>query len=87
LKSPLTSLTGGDLEDGGVEMKVFVNDKLVCTSTAEYAKIPPNPRITEGTPVIGSSITSMTECDTPFEFLRGDKLVLETTYDFEKHPM
>jgi hypothetical protein len=77
----------GEMEDGGVEMKVYVNDKLVCTSKAEYSNVPRNPRNTKSVSVEWSSIGRMTECDTPFKLLRGDKIVIESFFDFEKHPM
>jgi len=77
----------GTIEEGGTEMKVKINGKEVCTSKAEYVNIPPNPRKLEGIPTPGSGIVKMTECITPWKILRGDKIELETYYDFDKHPI
>jgi len=68
-------------------MKIKVNGKEVCTSKAEYSKIPSNPRSSKNVSTPGSSIARMTECDTTWKLFKNDTFELETHYDFDKHPM
>jgi hypothetical protein len=72
--------------DGGSEIKVKVNGKEVCSSKAEYIKSTSSTGLftTVFAPIV--TIMIMTECDTPWKLLKGDKIELEMYYDFDKHP-
>ena len=70
------------LHDGGLNIKVYLNDKHECTSNAVYSD--------EGTvnALDGKSwqtITSYTPCDHPIKIKVGDKMHMTAEYDLTKH--
>jgi hypothetical protein len=60
-------------------MKVYVNDKMICTSDAIY-----------GTSSGGgnwTTISKMVDCQEPIQVKKGDKLKIDALYDSIKHPL
>jgi hypothetical protein len=71
--------------DGGIDVKLYVNDKLVCTSNAVYGGY----RASEAN-IAGEkweTITSYTACDRPIAITKGDKLKMSSIYDLTKHKL
>jgi hypothetical protein len=89
LKSPaFTATTAGTiynaqahLHDGGVDVKLLVNGKLVCNSQAHYGG-------DKGTTSVGGekweTIQSYDRCGA-IDVSKGDSIVIESTYDLGKH--
>lgn len=70
------------LHDGGVNVKMSINGELVCDSKAEYGG-------EHGTTEIDGekweTIQAYTECTDEVEVKKGDKMVVEATYDPTAH--
>jgi hypothetical protein len=68
--------------DGGLNVKVYLNDKLVCTSEAVYGGA-------EGETAIDGqkweTITSYKPCLEPIPLKVGDVLMMTSDYDLTKH--
>jgi hypothetical protein len=70
------------LHDGGIGIKVFVNEKLVCESNAIYGE--------EGTANAldgkkWQTITGYTPCEHPIQINKGDKISMSSEYDLTKY--
>jgi hypothetical protein len=68
-------LPEGHLHDGGSKMYLFINDKPVCATSANYGRI-------------GSgreSIVGMTPCKVPLQVKGGDWLSMVAEYDLKKY--
>jgi hypothetical protein len=72
------------LHDGGVDARLYINGKLAYTSTAKYGG-------EKGTTTVGgeewTTIQGYEFCDGPIDVKKGDQIVLELTYDLEKHKL
>jgi hypothetical protein len=74
----------GHLHDGGEDLYMKVNGKEVCHSKALYGgpahtTVGPDGKIWE-------TIREMTNCHYVTKVKKGDKVMVEATYDLEKHP-
>jgi hypothetical protein len=72
------------LHDGGINVSFFVNEKLVCTSTATYgdaggASGPQGQK--------WQTIAGYTPCQTEIKLVQGDKLRMESVYDLTKYKL
>lgn len=70
------------LHDGGIGIKVYVNDRVVCESTAIYGD--------EGTTNTldgkkWQTITGYTPCEQPVQIKKGDKVSMSSEYDLTKY--
>jgi hypothetical protein len=69
--------------DGGLNMKVLVNDKVQCQSDAIYGQ--------DGGIIVGNekweTITSYSVCRDPIQVNAGDKVKLSSDYDLRKHKL
>ncbi|KAF1983995.1 hypothetical protein K402DRAFT_423315 [Aulographum hederae CBS 113979] len=63
----------GHLHAGGDSMDLLVNDKVVCTSVAQYDN--------------DGVIENMTLCPKPIQLKKGDTLQVSSLYDLAKHPL
>ncbi|KAF1816595.1 hypothetical protein P152DRAFT_493004 [Eremomyces bilateralis CBS 781.70] len=72
------------LHDGGVDVSLYVNRMLVCTSTALYGG-------ESGTLVLEGSewrtIQNYTKCLDPVSVKKGDEVIVAATYDLIKHKL
>jgi hypothetical protein len=68
--------------DGGLNIKVYLNDRLVCTSEAVYGGA-------QGGTTIGGqkweTISSYKSCLEPVPLKVGDVLTMTSDYDLTKH--
>ena len=71
----------GHLHDGGVDVQLSVNGKVMCNSQAHYGG-------DKGTTSVGGekweTIQSYDRCGA-IEVNKGDQIVVESTYDLAKH--
>ena len=75
------------MHDGGVNIKIYQNDKLLCDSRAIYAM--GNSTDMGGdrnTPAGTRHVVSMSGCVSSDTIKAGDKFHIVTNYDFEKNP-
>jgi Stress up-regulated Nod 19 len=76
-------ILGGHMHDGGTAVKLYVNDKLVCSSDATYGS-------TGGTLKVEGkewqTIARMSECRDGFKVKKGDYLTVSAQYDTKAHP-
>jgi len=63
----------GHMHNGGEKMVLILNDKEICTSSAEYDA--------------SNGISSMGACDQKIPVKKGDLIKLKSVYDIAKHPM
>jgi hypothetical protein len=75
--------TEGHLHDGGINLIVRLNGKLVCDSEAMYTG--GNSTADSGQPK-WETISEMTKCREPVQVKKGDNFTLEAKYDFIKRP-
>jgi hypothetical protein len=74
----------GHLHDGGEQLKLIINDKVVCNSVATYGGA-------EST-LVGNdgkkweTINAMSECNDPVKVKKGDVVQLEAAFDTIAHP-
>ena len=71
------------MHDGGKNIRMYVNDKLVCSSNAEYGGNGGN-LIVDGKE--WQTITKMTECAGPIGVKKNDKITVSAAYDTIAHP-
>jgi hypothetical protein len=71
------------IHDGGVNIKVFVNDKEVCESRAIYGDEGGTTNASDGKK--WETITGYTPCEVAVPIKRGDKLYMTSEYDLTKH--
>jgi hypothetical protein len=71
------------LHDGGIDVKLYVNNQTVCTSNAVYGGVK------SAEAKVGEekweTITSYTICDKPIQVKKGDVLKMSSEYDLRKH--
>jgi hypothetical protein len=87
--------TGGHLHDGGKAVKVYLNDKLICDSVANYAAGASGMGDTMATMQGGKKsdydtgaahIATISGCPVGQRIAKGDKVRLVAEYDFNEHP-
>lgn len=69
----------GHMHDGGEAMVLYINDKEICTSKADY-----------GSGAAGedsSTIRSMSWCPEIINVKKGDVMRMSSLYDLKKHPL
>jgi hypothetical protein len=71
------------IHDGGVNIKIFVNDKEVCESRAVYGVEGGATKALDGQK--WETITAYTPCDIPIPIKKGDKVYMTSEYDLTKH--
>jgi hypothetical protein len=69
----------GHLHDGGTNLQLVLNGKVICDSHAEYG----GAAQTNGA---WQTISSMSSCPKNVEVKKGDTLTIESFYDLERHP-
>lgn len=69
----------GHMHDGGSAMKLFINDKQVCESSAFYGT-----KAGEGN---WTTISRMKDCQEPMKIKKGDKVRADAYYDTIAHPL
>jgi hypothetical protein len=71
--------SGGHLHDGGTNVLLKINDKVICTSKAQYAK---------GGKEAGfyDALNGMNVCTDVNPVKKGDKIAVVAQYDLVKHP-
>jgi len=74
----------GHLHDGGVNMEVKLNDKVVCDSKAEYGGPGHEGKSPEGK--AWSTLASTTACEKPIKVSKGDQLAITANFNLEKYP-
>ncbi|KAF2674030.1 hypothetical protein BT63DRAFT_408254 [Microthyrium microscopicum] len=70
------------LHDGAINLKLFLNNEVVCNSKAIYGK--------SGASVNGvewETIVSYEPCSKPIKLTKGDKMRLESEYDLTQHKL
>jgi hypothetical protein len=80
--------TVGHLHDGGVAVKVRMNDEEVCDSVATYGVNPEyvsSMKATDGKP--WTTISNMRRCSPVKEFTKGTVMEVTTSYDLTQHPL
>jgi hypothetical protein len=80
---------GGHLHDGGENIEIYQNDKLICNSQANYVVGTSSPMAAShhgDTTIAARHITKMTGCRTSDAVNVGDKFYIVVNYDFEKNP-
>jgi hypothetical protein len=77
--------TGGHLHDGGVDIDIKVNGRLICDSRATYGGEKGTLKTTDNK--VWQTISSMLECTEPIKVSKGDNITVQANYDLEKHPL
>jgi hypothetical protein len=72
-----------NLLDGGLQMDVTINDKLICVSKANYGG-PGHTAMVDGKE--WNTIAETTPCPNAIKLTKGDKIDLEAKFDFSEHP-
>ena len=74
----------GHLHDGGINVRLHINNKLVCESKAIYGG-------DQGTAVVGGqkweTIQDYTHCPKAIDLKVGDQLVVDSEYDLRAHKL
>jgi hypothetical protein len=73
----------GHMHDGGVNIILKVNDKLVCDSRALYGG-PGAETVVDGK--VWKTIREVTKCLDPIPVKKGDRVYMQANYDTELHP-
>ncbi|QDS68553.1 hypothetical protein FKW77_010920 [Venturia effusa] len=71
------------IHDGGVNIKVFLNDAQICEARAIYGSEGGATASLDGSK--WETITGYTPCDKPVAIKRGDKVRMTSEYDLTKH--
>jgi hypothetical protein len=79
------TLIGAHLHDGGVNLEMKVNDKLVCDSRATYGG--QKGTLKTNSSQVWQTISSISECTEPIKVSVGDNVTLQANYDLVKHPL
>jgi hypothetical protein len=84
--------TGGHLHDGGMNVEVFQNKKMICDSTAGYggAAYTGGGSATAASPSSSDMnsmehISEMSTCNDLGQIKKGDQVWITANYDFGKH--
>jgi hypothetical protein len=87
-------MSGGHMHDGGTNIEIFQNDKLICTSIPVYGKSG-GEHGAMGSSEGGSThnmeiehIVGQSRCSFPdgIPIKKGDKMYIRANYDFRQHP-
>jgi hypothetical protein len=76
-------------------MDMFINDKYICSSVAQYGTRGEGGHSHGGMAGMGDdskdaaikTISSMSACEEPIQVKKGDKLSMNAQYDLQKHPL
>ncbi|KAE9967506.1 hypothetical protein EG328_008157 [Venturia inaequalis] len=71
------------IHDGGVNIKVFLNNNQICEAKAIYGSSGGSAASLDGSK--WETITGYTPCDTPAAIKKGDKIHMTSEYDLTKH--
>jgi hypothetical protein len=74
----------GHLHDGGTNIQLKLNDKVVCDSQAIYGG-PGAETVVDGK--VWKTISGQTECNQPIPVKKGDNIIAHAVYDTEKYPL
>jgi hypothetical protein len=74
----------GHMHDGGVNMILKVNDKLVCESKALYGGEGFVSQTPDGQ--IWETLRESTKCEDPIRVNKGDRIYMEANFDLDLHP-
>jgi hypothetical protein len=75
--------SSGHVHDGGTNILLTLNDKVICDSYATYGG--DNATLSNGKN--WETILSMSECNEPVKVKAGDMLSTTAIYDTSKHPL
>ena len=75
----------GHLHDGGTNIQLLLNGKLVCDSVATYGG--PRGTFLNGDGSKWETISSMSSCRDPIRVKKGDVMTLVSVYDTDLHPL
>jgi hypothetical protein len=73
-----------NLTDGGVNLILKINDKLVCDSKAEYGGEGHTSKTSDGK--VWETIRATSTCEDPVKVTKGDKVYMQANYDVGLHP-
>jgi len=74
----------GHLHDGGVNLFLKVNDKVICDSKAEYGGEGHTTKTADGK--VWDTIRATSMCEDPIKVKKGDKMYMQANYDVGLHP-
>jgi len=74
----------GHLHDGGVNLILKINDKIVCNSQTTYGGPGHVGKTSDGK--VWETIQKTSSCDDPVKIKKGDKVYMEANYDLDLHP-
>jgi len=74
----------GHMHDGGVNLFLTVNDKVVCNSTAIYGGEGHTAKTADGK--VWETINTSSYCNKTIPVKKGDKIVMQANYDVGLHP-
>ncbi|KAF1813274.1 hypothetical protein P152DRAFT_481382 [Eremomyces bilateralis CBS 781.70] len=77
--------TAGHLHDGGVNVNVYLNDKVICDSQATYSTTTMGGMAMSDGHDGDAHIATMSGCTNIGPVKQGDKLRIEANYDLDKH--
>ncbi|KAF2422404.1 hypothetical protein EJ08DRAFT_664872 [Tothia fuscella] len=80
---------GGHMHDGGVNIEIYQNNKLLCDSQAKYADGAGHDMSGSGghgNSAVSKHLASMSGCRNTNTVKKGDQFHIVVNYDFEKHP-
>jgi hypothetical protein len=67
------------LHDGGTNVLLLSNGKVVCESKAQYGS-------SETDTAKGTTLTSLSVCEAPIPVKKNDKVTVVASYDLTLHP-
>jgi Stress up-regulated Nod 19 len=74
----------GHLHDGGVNIQLKINDKIICNSQAMYGTNGQTMQSEDGKS--WEALSEMSQCTGPWKVNMGDQVFIEANYDLDKHP-
>ena len=74
------------MHDGGVNIEINVNGRLICDSRATYGGEKGTLK-TNGGKGAWETISSISECTEAIKVTKGDNITVQAHYDLEKHPL
>jgi hypothetical protein len=74
----------GHVHDGGIDVVLKINDKVVCDSKATYGGLGHTATTADGKK--WETIATTSTCLEPVKVSKGDKLYMEAHYDLDLHP-
>jgi len=92
-KDGLVIGANGHLHDGGIDTRVYLEDKEICVSKAKYSMEGGHghgmrKRQMGGTTTNGDHISAQEACifEKPLPVKKGQSMFIKSSYDFTKHP-